>query len=146
MTTLFGYKTETAAWRERAEAAEAEIRRRDMDEVRTSIARREEEQRAADELAAQARAQRDADELEKHRRSAWFHHKLDEAVAGGDETFGRFLMRSVEQHMQDAPPAGFPPGVTADDFKTVPAPPAEPDPAVEHTPLAQALAKAGVRL
>jgi hypothetical protein len=97
-------------WRDRAERAEAELRRIHLESVRNDIAERERVQQEED---ARLKAERDAAEataLEAQRVNAWFNHRLEEAQKSS-ETFVEFLMGDMQRHRRDLP-EGWPEGIT----------------------------------
>ena len=100
---------QTEQWRERALYAEQELRRV---EVETTLAAIERQEQLAKDEAARKAAERSAAleaSLENQRVESWFNHRLEQAIAGGDVEFGKFLYGDLERHRKNVPP-GWAPG------------------------------------
>lgn len=134
-------------WRARAEWAEAELRKLHMDVTHAAIEQRDNIQRAEDERRARERAEAEAAALEAARVDSWFNHRLEEAVAGGDRTFGEFLMGDLRRHRENIP-AGWPEGVTPEVARAAALVEGEVDETgnIASTALGQLLIRQGVAL
>lgn len=132
-------------WQRRALWAEDELRRLHMEITHAAIEQREKIQREEDETRERQRSEAQATALEAARVDAWYNHRLEEAVAGGDRTFGEFLLGDLNRHRADIPD-GWPEGVTPE--AALAAAIAEEDVAEErsivNTALGQMLTRAGV--
>jgi hypothetical protein len=106
---MMSYATETQRLREERDALWAEIRRRDMEKVRSDIAaleqqRLDEERERAEEAALAA-----SENLERIRRAEWQSYSLDQALAKGDEAFRAYLTGDLARHIP-ADKSKWPPG------------------------------------
>ncbi len=138
-------KTEVQQLRERAEAAEAQLRKIEVDGVLRDIEGRKAAEQVADQVDAAIRDRKAAGELEDRRKRCWMSFKAEKARAQGEDAFRQFLDRPAASFIDDQVEAGWPPGTPAEEFERIPMP-AEPLDDVSGTVLGQALAKAGVTL
>lgn len=109
--------------------ANAELLRRDMQVFYKEVA-----EMAARETAA-------AEELEQHRKSAWLNHRIDVALAKGNEAFRQLLS---QKDMLAGIPNGWPPGDGPENYRVVGLPETIDD--ISGTLLGQALARVRVKI
>jgi hypothetical protein len=136
MSNLFPTMTEPQILQAQLADAQAELMRRDREAVQREIAALE-KQKADDEARAAAEtAEAQAKELEKCRASAWLNHKLDVALAAGNDAFVQ-LLSSTE--VLNTVPDGWPPGTSAADFGAAAMPELPVEPAAINTRLGKLL-------
>jgi hypothetical protein len=113
MSNIFPQMTEAQVLRTQLENAQRDLMRLESEKVRSEIAAIEKAKAedVARGVAVEAEARKT--ELEKCRASAWLNHKVDVALATGNDAFVA-LMSDTEN--LNKTPAGWPPGVRAEDF------------------------------
>jgi hypothetical protein len=130
--------------RRRAEFAERELRRIEVQSAQMAIAQRAELQAQADAKGRDEAEREAAEGLEAHRKNAWLNHRVDMAIAYGNDAFAELLSKP---DMLAGLPQGWPPGTDPSMYRAVSATAsAEPDEVIAATALGQALASKGVRL
>jgi hypothetical protein len=111
--------SEMATLRQRLAWAEGELRRIEIESATAAIARRDEIAREESERAETERQAAEAAALEQHRRSAWYNHRLDRAIAAGDQSLADFISAGGPEHHMARAPSGWPPGSDPEQYRRV---------------------------
>jgi hypothetical protein len=116
MSNIFPTMTEAQVLRAQLENAQRDLMRLESEKVHREIAAIEKAKAEDAARGAAVEGEAHAAELERCRASAWLNHRVDVALATGNDAFVA-LMSDTES--LNATPAGWPPGVRAEDFGSV---------------------------
>ena len=141
----YGPRTENEMLRERCKFYEDQLRKIDLETAHAAIERRAELAKEADRKAVAEQTAREAEALEQHRIGAWVNHRIESVYDTPDpnQAFLALLSRDLKS---DIPADLWPPGRSADEYKTIALPPPPPDPEVAGTRLGQMFAAKGIAL
>jgi hypothetical protein len=136
--------TELQRVREHNAALQKELWRREVADALAAQEKLKDEQAAAEAAAAEASRVSRAAELEKARKSAWRNHFVNQALAGGHDSFVRYLDRPGEMLERECDQPGWPPGTSPDALQLEALVP-EPEETDEHanSTIGKALAAVG---
>lgn len=117
---MFQFPTKSDRLRDEVARLHERLRALDVSETRKKIA---EVERQREEDARRAREQREKDEadaLERHRVRSWVAYKSQQAIAGGEIAYARFLSVPHEVFVQRQVEDGWPPGDGPENYRSVP--------------------------
>jgi multidrug efflux pump subunit AcrA (membrane-fusion protein) len=92
------------------DAAQAELRRREVEDAEHRMAALRQAEADAKEAAASAASAAQAEEVERQRRSAWVNFRTEEAVRGGPDALHAMCDRPHAGFMDSLVGDGWPPG------------------------------------